>query len=417
MPSTPETYAGGLIAGQYHAPNFEFIFAENIIQGGPVVSANFQDFVFLFCGSGPLTTPTAGATGPRVGQLDPAPWATPMPEPMFAGTLCPDEKRVDGTGGIRVAQAPIAVAVATPMSVASGQTVSLSALISSDPNTPPQPLSYRWTQTGGPVVALAGPSTATPSFKAPSVAVPTTLSFRVAVQNSVPLISYAEVTVTVSPPSALPTLTFYAPATALPGSVVTMIGTISSGTTFTWTQTAGPLVALSGSDTLTPSFTAPVGPADLKFVLTATTAAGASISLERTVSIAADFVAITNAVWDNRQGKGKFNVVATSNTIATAVPPAGYSMNISMWNRNIAAGLPGSATNPLIAPMTLVSNVVGQLPDCPTALPCFVAPLDSVIVDPASSSLLPVFVPPTSIMVKTSYGGSATATGIAITIR
>lgn len=74
-------YANGLVAGQYNAPNFEFIFAENLFLGDPVLPNNFQDLPFLSCGSGPLTTATAGDNPPIVEPLDPAPWAAPMPAP------------------------------------------------------------------------------------------------------------------------------------------------------------------------------------------------------------------------------------------------------------------------------------------------------------------------------------------------
>ncbi len=81
-------YANGLVAGQYNAPNFEFIFAENLFLGGPVLPNNFQDLPFLSCGTGPLTTATAGENPPIVGPLDPAPWAPPMPAPnQCAGNL------------------------------------------------------------------------------------------------------------------------------------------------------------------------------------------------------------------------------------------------------------------------------------------------------------------------------------------
>jgi hypothetical protein len=81
-------YADGLVAGQYNAPNFEFIFAENLFLGDPVLPNNFQDIPFLSCGSGPLTTATAGDYPPIVGPLDPAPWAIPMPAPtQCAGKL------------------------------------------------------------------------------------------------------------------------------------------------------------------------------------------------------------------------------------------------------------------------------------------------------------------------------------------
>ena len=90
------TTANGLQAGQYHAPNFEFIFAESLTLGDAVVPANLQDLAFLYCGSGPLTTPTANGNTPIVHQLDPAPWAPPMFDPFFAGFLCPAEKSVSG---------------------------------------------------------------------------------------------------------------------------------------------------------------------------------------------------------------------------------------------------------------------------------------------------------------------------------
>ena len=522
MPGAPQTYANGLIAGQYHAPNFEFIFPENTILGTAVVPGNFQDFVFLFCGSGPLATPTAGTTPPLTGQLDPAPWAAPMQDPVFAWKLCPTARKV-GTSGAAVARAPIANATVTPTSASAGQLVSLSALASSDPNTPARPLSFAWTQTGGPAAVLTGANTATPSFIAPDVAAPTsvsftvvvtntvplsavatvalsvfppavtvtppvtgapvalatatptsatpgqtvslsaqgssdtntpaqpltflwtqtggpavtlsgadtttanfsapsvttatTLSFNVAVTNTTPLTSNAQVSVSVNPPSAPPSLTFYAPASALAGSVVNMIGTVSDGATFKWTQTAGPLVTFTGADTLTPSFTAPTGPASLTFSLTATSATGASVSLSRTIAVKADLIAIGPVVWDNRQGKGKLNVTANTNAITLGIPPSGISMNLTIWNANIAAGAPGSATNPITAPMNVVTNVAGQPRVCPTVLPCFTASLLSVIPNQGGSAGTSAFVPPTSVMVNSSLGGAATVTGTAIRIR
>ena len=84
--------ANGLIAGQYLLPNFEFIFAENLIFGQALVPNNFQDLPFLFCGSGPIDGP--GTNSPIVGQLDPAPWAAPMDDPIFHSSLCPSAKSV-----------------------------------------------------------------------------------------------------------------------------------------------------------------------------------------------------------------------------------------------------------------------------------------------------------------------------------
>jgi hypothetical protein len=92
--ANPQEYANGLIAGQYRAPDFDFIFPEPTVVGDPMVPANFQDLPFLYCGSGPLGTMTVSGTGPVVGQLDPAPWDTPMIDPVFRSTLCPTARGV-----------------------------------------------------------------------------------------------------------------------------------------------------------------------------------------------------------------------------------------------------------------------------------------------------------------------------------
>ena len=100
-------YANGLVAGQYNAPNFEYIFTENLFLGDPVLPNNFQDLAFLSCGSGPLTTATAGSNPPIVEALDPAPWAAPMPAPsQCAGKLAtqltiPTTQTPDGVGIIK----------------------------------------------------------------------------------------------------------------------------------------------------------------------------------------------------------------------------------------------------------------------------------------------------------------------------
>ncbi len=344
MPVAAQTYANGVIAGQYHAPNFEFIFPENLIVGDALVPANFQDFVFLYCGSGLLTTPSAGTTAPRVGQLEPAPWAVPMPDPMFASNLCPGVKRVDGSSRLVSMQAPIANALALPATAAAGQTVTLSAATSTDANTPARPLTYVWTQTAGPAVVLSGTRLASPSFKVPNVTVTTTLTFSVAVTNSILLTSTARVSVVAKPALPLPTV-------------------------------------------------------------------------PRTIPIAADTVALLPVTWDNRQLKGKLTVVATSTAIKTATPPKGISMSVTYWSTAIAAGLPGSASNPMVAAASLVKDVAGQAPVCGNALPCFVAALVGVINSPGSSAAAPVFLAPTNVVVKSSLGGTAAVSGAAIAVR
>jgi hypothetical protein len=55
--------ANGLFAGTYLAPQFDFIFGENVLVGDPIVAANFWDLPFLANGEGPGTAP-----------ITPTPW-------------------------------------------------------------------------------------------------------------------------------------------------------------------------------------------------------------------------------------------------------------------------------------------------------------------------------------------------------
>jgi hypothetical protein len=139
--------ANGLMAGQYHAPNFDFIFGENLTLGDAVVSANLQDLEFLYCGSGPLTTPTAGNNAPVVRQLDPAPWAPPMPTPAFAADRCPGAPVV---GAVTVTGPPappvITVYPGTNLTVNAVSAVLLSATATDSTGLP---VAITWFQSGG----------------------------------------------------------------------------------------------------------------------------------------------------------------------------------------------------------------------------------------------------------------------------
>jgi hypothetical protein len=139
--------ANGIIAGQYHAPNFEFIFAEALTMGDAVVPANLQDLAFLYCGSGPLGTPTAGDNGPVVGQLDPAPWAPPMPTPSFAANLCAGAPVV-GAAAVTAQDAPPVITLfpSAAMTVNSASSVFLSATAS---DASGMPIAINWVQSAG----------------------------------------------------------------------------------------------------------------------------------------------------------------------------------------------------------------------------------------------------------------------------
>jgi len=154
----------GLEAGIYAAPNFEFLFAENLGSGNPPVPNNFQDFPFLANGSGKYfgAVPTLDEFGSpialgRLGQLDPWPGAAAP-----AGIACPN-----GTDAPAVFT-PVADAGPT-QSVARGTTITLDASGSHDTTIPsPMPLTFTWWQldaSGKPFVvspATAGQRIALP---------------------------------------------------------------------------------------------------------------------------------------------------------------------------------------------------------------------------------------------------------------
>ena len=178
---------GGLLAGFYTAPNFEFGFPENLGIGRPPVPNNFQDFPFLSSGSGPYPLPGPGALG-NLGQLSPWPGAVAPVTPT-----CPP-------GGTAVFS-PIADA-GVNQSVAPFATVTLDGGNSRDTTQPlPLPLTFLWQQdalAGGTHVALTGANTARPTFTAPGVA--DTLTFSLTVSNgSASATALVKVVVTATP--------------------------------------------------------------------------------------------------------------------------------------------------------------------------------------------------------------------------
>jgi hypothetical protein len=159
------------------------------------------------------------------------------------------------------------VANAGPSQVASqGTFVVLNGAGSYDPNGG-FIISYQWQQIAGAVaVPLAGANTITATFTAPFVAGSTTLTFRLTVTNNLGASSSSSVNILVTGnninqrPIAIAT-----PQSQIVsrGSLVTLDGTGSfdpSGNSivfYSWVQTSGITVALSGVNTATPTFTAP----------------------------------------------------------------------------------------------------------------------------------------------------------------
>jgi hypothetical protein len=218
-----ENVSNGLSAGQYRTPVGEFIFSENFILGSAAVPLNLQDFPYLAQGSGPL-----GGTGPVVGQLSPWP-GVPTPPAAICG----------GPGGTNAA--PVANA-GPDLTVLSQSTVRIDGRKSFDPDF--TPLTFTWTQTGGPAVGIDDPNAAAITFTAPTVPVgspPITLTFQLAVSDGITSPDPTDtVTVTVRP--AGDTVTITAATFRVRRGVLTVTATSTNPTA---------IMNLSGFDVMT----------------------------------------------------------------------------------------------------------------------------------------------------------------------
>ncbi|MEU8224188.1 discoidin domain-containing protein [Kribbella sp. NPDC048915] len=154
----------------------------------------------------------------------------------------------------------------TAQTVAAGSTVTLNG---SGTDADNDPLTYAWTQTGGPAVTLSSTTAAKPTFTAPATAA--TLTFSLVVRDGKANSAPATTTVTTTAANQVPVANAGTAQSVAAGATVTLNG---SGTdadndplTYAWTQTGGPAVTLSSTTAAKPTFTAPATPATLTFSL------------------------------------------------------------------------------------------------------------------------------------------------------
>ena len=274
LPPTREVHAvsnngtvitmNGLSAGEYTAPNFEFILPENRGIGSPIVPGNFETMAFLAQGSGPRG-------GAYTGQLTPWPGAT----------------------------APVRNAcavVSADQSVKGGSVVTLDGSESVAANKPTNTtVSYKWAQVGGAAVALNSSTTPTATFTSPTVALGATaaLAFQLTATpaNGSGAVQSRVLTVTVTNPDvAGPTVAAPTTNPNLPqkGRSVTLSATATDNVavtslTFFYSYPLNGLTSTvlvnankptSGTAWTTPLFTMPNDAGTYKFWAVASDAAG-----------------------------------------------------------------------------------------------------------------------------------------------
>ncbi len=201
---------------------------------------------------------------------------------MVALAACSSSESDSGGGTTPTNRAPTANAGAA-------QTVNEFALVTLDGSGSSDPdagttLTYTWAQQSGTNVTLSSVSVAAPTFDAPDVTAvntPEVLRFQLTVSDG-SLSNNATVDITVNDAglgiNSLPTADAGPDQSVLESVAVDLDGTASSDPdpgdtlTYSWLQTAGPNVALTGGNTAQPSFTSPNvaagNPVTLTFELT-----------------------------------------------------------------------------------------------------------------------------------------------------
>lgn len=209
---------------------------------------------------------------------------------------------VTGSGA---APEPVVVQTPAELLVQQGQVVLLDGTGSLNAT------SYAWTQLSGTPVTIANAGTASATFTAPAGA--QSLKFQLSVTGpGGPATAETVVTVqAVAPPIA----NSGQPQSVLQGASVTLDASASQGATaYSWKQTGGVAVTLTGATTSKPKFTMPQTNDALLFQVTVTGPGGSDVSTVQ-VSPKPDVLTVTQAEF--RQGKRDWRITGSASVLET----------------------------------------------------------------------------------------------------
>ena len=234
-----------------------------------VIDADGDDLTYSWTHDSPLTIQVANDTSPSTTFTAP----TVNADTTITFTLTADDGTATVTDStvvtINYDDAPAVDAGSDQPAVRTDDTVTLSGTASDDDSTS---LTYLWTHDSDLTISFSNATALSTTFVAPAVDADTAITFTLAVDDGTTTATDSlVVTVTVvSAVNSLPVINAGSDQIVEEGASVTLAGMAADSDgdpmTYLWSQTAGsPTVALTGADTLSPAFTAPMLSSDTEF--------------------------------------------------------------------------------------------------------------------------------------------------------
>jgi hypothetical protein len=372
--SVPGVSNNGLVFNYYQLPNQQFVFPEPLISGNLPPRANLYDLPFLVNGTGPWPLPSSVFDSELI-QLNARRAETPMPQPtQTIGQLNPFPDDATPAASCSPNNTPGASSQAVASFTSSATPITAGTLVTlSSAGSTPEKGPFLWAQIvnpGDPVVTITNPTSPTATFVAPVVSAPLSLGFSLTVgggNTTQPSTTTFTIPIAAPPAGTAPSVS----ATSTPSSPVASAANVtmnavgvdpSGGTlTFTWTQTAGPAVALTpaAADGSVQTFVSPtvpalVAPQALTFTVTATSPTiglpTASTSITVVVNPVSDLITITHVLYSEAKARLVVEVDDFSPGVrlfATLAGPNGESPTI-----NPATGQPYTGEMGPVIPFT-----------------------------------------------------------------